>query len=141
VKNASKAVRDAYRVALTGLSYNGANVPVYDDAPVQTVPDYYILIGNITEANEANDHLFIRPTEIVIDVVTRQYMYKDRDAVDSISESITEAVLTTIPGDLLNADFYIGHIQNSNSLYLDGRDGETYITRKILTFTQSLIQK
>jgi hypothetical protein len=68
-------------------------------------------------------------------------MYKDRDAVDSISQSMTEAVLATIPGSLTNADFYIGHIQNSNSLYLDGRDGETYITRKILTFTQSLIQK
>ena len=141
MKNASKSLRDAYYTALQGITYNGTSVPVYKDAPVQTVPDYFITIGSITEANEANDRDFMRPTEIVIDISTRQYMYKNRDAVDAISESVTEAILDGVGGSLDSTDFEFGHIENGISLYLDNKDGEYYITRKILTFNQTLIQK
>jgi hypothetical protein len=141
VKNASKALRDAYYSALQAITYNGKAVPCYKGTPVQTVPDHYIVIGSITEANEASDALFIRPTEITLDIITRQYKYKNTDVADAISESITQAVLPSVGSTLANSDFQIGHIEQSNSLYLDGTDGEYYITRKILSFTQTLIQK
>ena len=140
MKNASKNIRTVYKNALAGITYNGKSVPVYEDIPVQTVPDYFIQIGSIDEGNTENDARFIREVNITIDIVVRQYRYQSRDAVDTISLSVTNAILPNVGGALTDGDFQIGHVQLRNSLYLNGTEGEYYITRKILTFNQTLIQ-
>lgn len=140
MKNASKVIRSTFKNALSGITYGGASVPVYENQPVNTVGNYWIQIISISEQNDPNDQRFIRPVSIDIDIVTRQYQYQDYTAVDTIAESVMQAILPQIGGSLSSNDFQIGHIQLEASRYLDGRNGEYYITRKILTFSQILIQ-
>ena len=71
-------------------------------------------------------------------------MYQNYDAVEEISEDVMQRVLPFIGGggsSMSSNDFQIGHIQLESTRILDERDtnGE-YITRKILTFNQLLIQ-
>lgn len=140
MKDASNEIRTIYYNALQGIEYNSRPVPVYKDPPVSTVPDHFILIGSITETNEANDSLFIRPTEITIEISTQQYKYKNRDVCDSIAQDVMDAILNVVGGSITGLYFQIGHVELSNSLYLDNTNKEYFITRRILTFTQTLIE-
>ena len=142
MKNASKAIRRTYKAALAGITYNGNALPVYEPPTVQTVPDYFIEISSVDETNEANDRDFMRVCDVNIEVFTRQYQYQDYSAVDEIAEDVMNAILPGVGGALDDADFQFGHIQLTGTRYLNERDdnGE-YITRKILTFNQTLIQK
>lgn len=144
MKNASKALRTAFKNVLSGITYGSYTVPVYDNLPVNTTGDYFIELTTVTEGNEANDAKFIRSVVINVEVYVRQNMYQDYDAVEDISESIMERVLPLIGGggsSMSSNDFQIGHIQLEDARTLNerGTNGE-YITRKILTFNQLLIQ-
>jgi hypothetical protein len=142
VKNASKSLRRTYKAALAGIEYNGYTLPVYEPPILVTIPDYFIEISSITESNEANDTLFMRETSINVEIFTRQNQYQNYDAVDEISGMVSDRILPMIGGNLVDNDFAFGHIQLESTRYLNERDTEgEYITRKILTFTQSLIQK
>jgi hypothetical protein len=141
LKNASKTIRSVFKNALSGIVYNGYPVPVYENLPVNATGNYYIELTTIQEGNEANDSKFIRSVIVNVEVYVRQNMYQNYDAVETISESVMQALLPSIGGSLVDADFQVGHIQLEGVRTLDERDtnGE-YITRKILTFQQLLIQ-
>jgi hypothetical protein len=144
VKNANKALRTAFKNVLSGLTYNGTSIPVYENLAVNTTGDYYIEITTVTDTNTPNDHKFIRNVIINVEVYVRQNMYQDYDAVDAIAESVMERVLPLIgggAGSMSSNDFQIGHIQLESTRYLNerGANGE-YVTRKVLTFNQILIQ-
>lgn len=141
MKNASKAIRDAYYSALSGISYGGNSVPVYKILPVATLGDHYIEIADIIEVGEQNDHKFIRECVVTVEIVSTQYNYRDYGAVDTITDSVLQALLATVGGSLTNTDFQIGHIQLESSRYLSEDEGSRYMTRKILQFSQLLIQK
>lgn len=141
MRNASKAVRDSYYSALNGnITYNGQDIHVYKESPMDTPYDHYIVLGSIDETNDPNDAKFVRNVTITIDVVTRHYRYRTYDTVDDISEQITQIILANIGGLLQDQYFQIGHIQNEFAQYLEGTSGERLVTRKILQFTQTLIQ-
>lgn len=141
MKNANKAVRDAYYTALHGnLTYNGVNVPVYKESPIETTPDHFVVLGAVDATNDPNDAKFVRNVSITIDVITTTYRYRTYDVADNIGEQIMQTVLSTIGGALQNQYFQIGHIQLEFDNYLESTRGEYFITRKILTFNQTLIQ-
>jgi len=141
VKNASKYIRQVYKAALAGITYNTKSVPVYESVTVQTLPDYFIEIVSVDENNTLNDAKFIREVTVTVEVFTRQYQYQDNAAVDEIAEDAMNAIIPNVGGSLTNADFQIGHVQLESTRYLNerGSNGE-FITRKILIFNQSLIQ-
>lgn len=142
MKNASKAIRDAYYNALNGnITYNSNNVPVYKNVPIQTLPDHFIEITTIDEVNDPNDHKWVRECILTLEVVSTQYQYRTYDVVDEISEDVQQIILSTIGGSLTDTNFQIGHIQVESTRYLNESDGDRYITRKILQFNQILIQK
>jgi hypothetical protein len=142
LKNASKAIREAYYTALNGnISYGGNNVPVYKNVPVQTMPDHFIEIASIDEVNELNDHKWMRECILTLEVVSTQYQFRDYTVVDEISEDVQQIIIATIGGSLTDTNFQIGHIQVESSRYLNETDGNRFITRKILQFNQTLIQK
>lgn len=141
MKNASKAIRDAYATALAGITYNGKAVPVYKMLPVGTLGDYFIELGNIIEVNEQNDNKFIRECIVTLEVVGTQYNYRNYDIVDTIGESVLQTLLATVGGALSDTNFQIGHIQLEDTRYLSETDGSRYVTRKVLQFSQLLIQK
>ena len=141
MKNVAKYLRPAYKTALTGITYNGENIPVYETNTSVTLPDYYIEILNVTDANVDNDAKFIREVNVDVEVFTKQYKYQNNNAVDEISEDATQAILSVIGGNLDTTAFQIGHINLSSSRYLYEEDNGHYITRKILSFTQLVTQK
>jgi hypothetical protein len=140
VKNAAKAIRNAYYNALGSVTYNTVRVPVYKNVPVERLPDHYIEITSIDEVNDPNDQKFIREVNLTLEVVSTQYRYRTYDVVDEISEDVQQIILSSVGGSLTDTNFQIGHIQLDSSRYLDEDDNERFITRKILQFNQILIQ-
>jgi hypothetical protein len=143
MKNAAKSIRSAYKTALAGITYNGTAVPVYERAITQTYPDYFIEIGDVLDGFVGNDVKFMRDTEVNVEVFTRQYKYQNNTAVDEIAEDVMAAIIPNTNSNALDTtDFQVGYIALQNSRYLYEVDEKGYnITRKIMTFTQTLIQK
>ena len=142
MKNPGKAIRDAYLSSLTGITYNGNTITVYDDLPIETLPDNYVYINSIDEQQKGNNHIYDYTAVVTLDCVTRQYRKVDRDTVDSIAEAVTNAILPT-PNNhtLTDTNFQFIGVSIESGRYLNGVDGDTHITRKIIRFTQTLIQK
>ena len=140
MKSATKEIRNLFKNALSGLTFNGNPVPVYENLPVNTTGNYWIALQGITDNNNPNDSKFIRSVSIDVDILSRQFNYQDYEAVDTIAESVMNRIVPNVGGSLSGEEFQIGHIQLEAERYLDARSGEYYITRKILTFTQILIQ-
>lgn len=130
-----------YTGLLSALTYNSISVPVYEDEPVETVPDNYVQIMQVTDApTERNNTRFVREVTVQLDIVTRQYKVSNRTVRDAISESILQAIIPIIGTNIISTDFQITNIELENSTYLHELDGAYHINRKILQFRNNLIQ-
>lgn len=141
MKNAGKAIRDAYTSLLQGITYNSKSVPLYDIVPIGTLPDNYIQILDITEVSDDNNQKFVTDVIVTVDVITKQYKKVDRDVVDAIAEDVCDAIQPNIAGALTNTDFQIINLTRDGFSYLSDLDADYHITRKILRFKQTLIEK
>lgn len=142
MRNVSKDIREVYNNKLSNIVYNGNRVPNYITQPSGTLPDQYIELGEINTTNVLNDSKWISEVSVTIEVITAQYKYQNKDVADDIAQLILNEVIPTIGGSLINNYFWIGHVQLESTRYLDEIDGQgMYITRKILIFTQTLIEK
>ena len=123
-------------------SYNGVNVPVYGNDTFQTVPDNYVIIGDITENADNNNQQFVTDADVVIDIFSEQYMIRDNSIVDDIANQILTLLIPTSGiKDIGDADFQIFAKARTSSRYLAVNDGQNYIARKILTINNTIIQK
>jgi len=130
-----------YTGLLSAITYNGVSVPVYADEPIDTVPDNYIQIINVSDGpTERNNTKFVREVTVQIDVITRQYKVSNRTVRDAISESILQAIIPIMGTNIVGADFQITNIELNNSTYLNELDGAYHINRKILSISNHLIQ-
>lgn len=130
-----------YTGLLSSLTYGGVSVPVYDDEPVETVPDNYVQIIQVSDSPvERNNSRWIREVTVQLDVITRQYKVSNKTVRDSISESILTAITSSIGVNIVGSDFQITNIELDNSTYLNELDGAFHINRKILTIRNHLIQ-
>jgi hypothetical protein len=128
--------------ALSGLTYNGTSVTVYDDLPIGTLPDNYVYINSIDDIHLGDNNSVFNHTGIVtLDIVTKQYKKVDRDTVDGIAEQVMNTILPSINSTLSDTNFSFYNIRMESSRYLNGVDGDYHLTRKILQFSQTLIQK
>lgn len=142
MKDVAKQIRDVYNSKLSNIIYNGNRVPNYISQPSVTLPDMYIELGEITTTNVLNDVKWISDVSVTVEVITAQYKYQNKDTADDIAQLILDEVIPTIGGSLVNNYFWIGHVQLESTRYLDEIDGQgMYITRKILVFNQTLIEK
>lgn len=124
------------------ISYNGQNVPVYGDDTFETVPQNYVIIGDITESANNNNQQFVTEADVVIDIFSEQYMTRDNSIVDNIANQIlTLLIPTTGIKDIGDNDFQIFAKARTSSRYLAVNDGQNYIARKILIINNSIIQK
>jgi len=161
MNNPGKAIRDVYYNALSTLGA-GANFisdgngnifadgagnllitsaatgtyTVFDDLPLQTLPQNYIYINSIDYNQVGNNQLFIHDAVVTIDIVTRQYKKVDRDTVDAMAAEVMTAI---IQGNLQDATFQIIDVNLISSRYLTNQDGAYFLTRNILRFQQNLI--
>jgi hypothetical protein len=135
------SIVSVYTALLSSLTYGGVSVPVYEDDPVETVPDNYVQIIQVSDSpTERNNSRWVREVTVQLDVITRQYKVSNRTVRDSIANSILEALITSVGVNLINADFQITNIELDNSTYLNELDGAYHINRKILSIRNHLIQ-
>lgn len=141
MKNPGSAIRSAYKTALASLTYNGDAVTVYDNMPIETTPDNYVYINSIDYDQEGNNQLFIHTVAIALDVVTKQYKKQDLDLTDGIAEAMQNIILTYPYSTLTNTNYQILAPNIESARYLIEQDGAYFIVRKIVRFSQTLIQK
>lgn len=142
MKNAAKNIRQLYANTLDTINYSGVKVPIYQSFPTGTLPNKFIEITSVDTSNVLNDNKFITEASVTIEVVTKQYKFQDKTIADEITESVLNLVVPGIGGNLTDIDFIVGHVQLESSRYLEEIDEQgMYITRKILIFTQTLIEK
>ena len=143
MKDCSNNIRVKYLAILNGnITYNGKNVPVYGNDSFSTVPENYVIIGDITETADNNNQLFVSGADVVIDIFSEQYMTRNNSIVDNIANQIlTLLIPTTGVQDIGDADFQIFATARTSSRYLTMQEGNNYINRKILIINNSIIQK
>jgi len=135
------SIVSVYTALLSSLAYGGVAVPVYEDDPVETVPDNYVQIIQVSDSpTERNNTRFVREVTVQLDVITRQYKVSNRTVRDSIANSILQALIPIVGTNVINADFQITNIELDNSTYLNELDGAYHINRKILSIRNHLIQ-
>ena len=141
MKNPGKYIREAYMSALTGLTYGGNTIAVYEFLPIETLPDNYVYINSIDYTQVGNNQLFIHTSSITLDVVTRQYKKLDYDTVDGISQEVQDLILTHPFSTLQNADFQFMNPTLESGRYIIEQDSATHYIRNIIRFSQTVIQK
>lgn len=143
MKDCSNNIRTQYLSILNGnITYNGQNVPVYGDDTFDTVPQLYIIIGDITETASNNNQQFVTEADVIIDIFSEQYMTRDNAIVDNIANQILTLLIPTSGiKDIGDTDFQIFAKARTGSRYLAVNDGQNYVARKILTITNTIIQK
>ena len=141
MKNPGRAIRDAYMAALSGVTYNGSALTVYDNMPIETTPDRYAYINAIDYDQVGNNQLFIYNGSVAVDIVVKQYKKIDYDTLDDIAEAVQNAILALPTSTVTDAnyEFIAPNVESAN--YLTDQDGAYHMCRKIIRFSQSLIQK
>lgn len=136
-------IRQCYLNLLEGnVIYNGTTIKVYGQEPFTTAPNNYILLGSITEVADNNNQKFVTDADIDINIIVEQYRRPDLSVVDAISSLVLNLVLpSTGIQDVGDANFQIFPLSRISSRYLPLDNGDLYISRKILTINNSVIQK
>jgi len=143
MKDCSNNIRVRYLAILNGnITYGGKNVPVYGTDAFETVPQNYIIIGDITESADNNNQLFVSGADVVIDIFSEQYMIRNNSIIDDIADQIlTLLIPTTGVQDIGDNEFQIYATARTSSRYLTMQEGNNFINRKILIINNSIIQK
>lgn len=139
----SNNLRVAYLTKLNGnITFSGKNVPVYGDDTFETLQGNYVIISDITETSDNNNQRFITNLTATIDIFSEQYMKRDNSIVDDIASQILNLLIpSTAIQDIGDAYFQIFPLSRDSSRYLTLQEGNNYIARKILTISNSIIQK
>ena len=139
----SNNLRVAYLTKLNGnIIYNNKNVPVYGDDTFETLQGNYVIITDISETSDNNNQRFITNLTATIDIFSEQYMKRDNSIVDNIASQILNLLIpSTAIQDIGDAYFQIFPLSRDSSRYLTLQEGNNYIARKILTISNSIIQK
>jgi hypothetical protein len=127
--------------ALQGLTYDGQAVQVYEFMPIETLPMNYVYINAITYNQTGNNQLFIYTAGVAIDIVTKQYKKLDYDVVDGIAAQVQNTILAFPYSQIQDSNFGFMNTVLESAQYIVEQDGSAFIVRKIIRFTQSLIQK
>jgi hypothetical protein len=143
MKDCSNNIRVQYLSKLSGnITYGGKSVAVYGTDSFQTVPQNYIIIGDITETADNNNQLFVTEADVVIDIYSEQYMTRNNSIIDDIADQIlTLLIPTTGVQDIGDNEFQIYAKARTSSRYLTMQEGNNFINRKILIINNSIIQK
>lgn len=141
MNNPGKALRDAYMSALQGLTYNGNAVTVFDNMPIETTPDRYVYINSIDYNQTGNNQLFVHTGVVTLDVIVKQYKKINLDEIDDIALSVQNKILPTVTNQITESNYQFIGINIESARYLTEQDGAFFLVRKIIRFSQTLINK
>lgn len=140
-----KATKQAYKELLTGaITYNGSPIPVYIGESNKAEAQFYIIIGNISDENNPNKHVFSSNVTVEIEVYAKvPNLQSDHFAqVDSITEDVLELVLPSITQTGLNyTGFEVKSLQRQRSVQntVEVTDAGRIVSR-VTTFIQIINQ-
>lgn len=93
LKDIAYALRVAYKSKLSVVKHNNVTIPIYDGIIPGSAPDYFIVIKDITEADDSLKQGFNTDVHITLDIVTR---FQPGTGSSSVSESISGQVNSII---------------------------------------------
>lgn len=146
MKDPVKFIKDAYLTLLNGnVSYNGSNVPAYDEEADPAGNTYYIIISTVTDTNQAVKTKFFSDTEVLIDVVTLLdfQMPKQKEIVDVICGKVMNLVLPTkeTTGIADTSDFQVISVRCESANHLPVLDsGTKKVVRRVMRFAQTIVE-
>lgn len=140
MKDVGAALRTLYSTLLAAVTYGGQPVPFYNEPPLHTTPDNYILLSDINQQPTNNDQHYVSDVQVTLDIVTKANMRIDRDAADAISNTILGVLLPNTNTDRVTADFQIGVRDVTSPGYIRGQNGSVHTVRKILIFNNHINQ-
>ena len=94
--NRDKAVRmGVYDAIKASLSYDGADVHVYDDATTNEAPveKQYVLLTSQSAVNSSDYRRFRWNCVLTIEIVSKQLSSVSKDIVDDINEQIEQVII------------------------------------------------
>lgn len=141
MKNPGSYLRQAIATTLSGITYSGNAVPVYENESVSGT-DYQIVIGEYSDTDASNKDTFAASAQQVIEVVAEQSTAA-RKYVDAIGDLVMNAIKPTTRSEGIaeNADWQIFTHGRPSVNYLTEDTQAGYIVRLIMRFEILLIQK
>lgn len=138
-------VRKAFFDVLNGsLSYNSANVPVFDEeVPPDIDPgNYYVILGSQTENNSSNKTKFVHDVTINIDVVTKFLKDVRKLPAEQITSQITTLITPTVSTTGLtdSAYFQFKALRYLDTNTLSDQFDSIKIMRKIIRYSITATQ-
>lgn len=144
MKDVSEGLRLSVYNAINGnLSWDAANVPVYDEE-AEINDTLYVILSTQTETpTDRNDSAWITKASILLDVHQLTWKKISKDATDRITGQIMQIILpTTITlGITAPVGFQYANLERSDARSLPLRfSSNNSISRKLLTLTLDIIQ-
>lgn len=144
MKDTGRIIRKGIFQALNGnISYNAANVPIFDLAPTEAPGSHYIMLRNGDEATDANNDRFVTIGSVLIDVATILQTTVTNEIVEDLCDQVLEILLPTPQtfGITLEAGFNLTDLKRESANYLPMLQTDTgKIVRKILRLTYRIQQ-
>ena len=138
MKSVNKALRQAYKSALSTLTYNGGTVPVYYlAAPESETGQYYITLNQPANVDTSTKSTSDTRTSIQVQIHTWAHGANDGEVADAIANSVFSLVYSTPTTvlDLSSYDLQMVSTRLDNDLVneISGIGQRVFVTR-ILTF-------
>lgn len=89
MKDVNYPAQKSYLIALTGITYNGNNVPVYyGEIPDNLAPDIYIVYGGITNTDASTFHSSDTNTLMRVTIHTFQLKYNTGKEAAAVANEV-----------------------------------------------------
>lgn len=138
MKDIDGVIRTAIYSALNGnLSYNSINVPIFDEAPTQAQTAPYLILSTQTDTNTSNNARNVHEGDILLDIVTIQSAFVNKEIAETISNQIQAIIQPTVTGNglTLAGSYTLTYIRRESSNYLPMLQSDTAkILRKIIRY-------
>jgi hypothetical protein len=142
-KDPESVFRKAVYNALNGnVSYNGTNVPVYDEFASDTAGDLFIVLGNQYADDKRNFAKFVTGCVIIIDICHIQNRAMTKDVVDAVSNTIKGILMPSLvlTGLTLDAGFSVNNLYRETSSYLSEQNNTKWVLRKLERYRADIQQ-
>jgi len=146
MRDTKKILRYAIYNALSGnVSYNSANVPVYDEKKkVSSTDNIYILLSTQQETSDNTFSAFMNNSSIDLEVYHKTGSEVSKDIMDDVSNTILEVIFPTpsTVGITQPSGFEIMNLEMASSITRTLEVSETQsILRTIIKITAQIIQQ
>jgi hypothetical protein len=134
-----------YNLLNGNISYNGQNVPVYDEKRrVGDTDNLFIILGTQQESDDDTSDTFITDSSIDIEIQHRTDYEVSKDAIDEVSNQVLDLILPTpqTNGFAVQNLALIQCVRRSRSVSRNfSLTDSQSIVAKIITITCKIIQQ